>query len=142
MKKHIVISAATLLAAAMVLLAGCASIPKVSDPSGVEISVTRMSDSQVRTRFGTGAAGDLNPFVPFGGLLTPQTADYVVLDVTIRAARKANLTFYRASAVDNTGKVVGDLYRWEQFKKLIKDWADPGKDYNQLYDRAMRVYFP
>ncbi len=124
------------------ILAGCATVPKVTDPSGVDISVKAMNLYSVRTYYGTNATGDYNPFIPFGGLITRQDKDYVVLRIHIAAARDAVVSVNRILAEDASGARVAEWYTWPRFKRYIESWQYGGRQQQQLVDRAMRAYLP
>lgn len=123
-------------------LAGCSTIPKISSPSGVDVSVVPLTTVQVRTYYGTNAQGDPNPFIPPGGLLTRQTQDYVVVRIEIAAAKEAEITVGGMTAEDAAGKVVAEAFSWEQFKANLQSWYQPGRDSQIRYNRARNAYLP
>ena len=125
---------------AILSLAACSTIPKVTDPSGVDISVTQLSSSQIHSYYGINVSGDLNPFVPPGGFLSRQSLDYIVLRITVAAARPAEITLERATAVDAAGAQVAKLYTWPEFQSLLERSYSSGRDYQQVYGRARNAY--
>lgn len=129
-----------LLIGLSLILLGCVTIPKVTSPSGVDISVSAMSISQLKRNYGIDVSGDLNPFIPRSGVLTRQRNDFVVLKIDIAANRKAEVSLDDAVARDASGTVVAKLYTWSQFQGMLKQEYTAGRDYQQVYNRAHNAY--
>jgi len=128
------------LVGVLVALAGCATVPKVTSPTGVDVSVSQMSPSTIRSYYGIGVSGDLNPFIPAGGMLHKQKQDFIVLRISVASLRDADVTLDRATARDAQGNDVADLYTWRQFEALLKHDYFQGRDYQQVYSRARNAY--
>lgn len=125
-----------------VALAGCASIPKVTSPTGVDVLVSQMSLPQIRSFYGIGVSGDLNPFLPPGsaGLLHKQKMDFIVLKISVASARDAVVTLDSAVARDAHGNDVADLYTFDQFQSMLQANYQSGPTYQQVYGKARNAY--
>lgn len=128
------------LLALSLTLFGCVTVPKITSPSGVDISVSAMPMSELKSYYGIGVSGDLNPFIPRSGVLTQQRYDYIVLKIEIAANRNAEVALDYAVARDAAGSTVARLYTWSQFRDLLKQEFTAGRDYQQVYDKARNAY--
>ena len=96
---------AFLFAALSLMLGSCASVPKVTDESGVDISVERLTEIQAASSFG-GSPDKPNPYRTPGGLLMGKPNEFVVCKVKVNAVRDATVFLVKAEAVDLSGTSV------------------------------------
>jgi len=131
--------AAVVLAGA---LSGCAGVPKVVDPSGVDLSLSRLTERQMLALYGAGTDDDPNPYVTPGSLLSSSDAEYIVLRLDVVAARRALISLNEVTARDDSGKQLATLYTWPDFKAWLKSWSMDDKVLNIEYVKAESSYIP
>jgi len=133
------------LSALALALSSCSTIPKVTDPSGVDVSVTQMTPGEISASYGfdTGDTGDnINPYLARTGYLTRQTLDFIVLQLKITAAVPAKVYLYRWSARGPSGNEVAALYSRDALRTQIDAWNQPGRGLQQANDTIRRSYLP
>ena len=124
-----------------VLLAGCSTLPRVQDPSGVDVSVTGLTDQKVRIYYGQGGPFEPDPYLPSGQLLTSNNP-FVVLGIELASIRKAFVTLDGAEAKDSSGTVVARLSSKPDFLDLLQRQSTDEQLLNQLGVKVERTYFP
>jgi hypothetical protein len=129
--------ACMMLAIASLALFGCASVPV--DPSGVDVSVKVMKESEVANRFGSQDAGK-NPFLVPGSIFTVNKDDFIVLQFSFNSSRSADFSLYKASASDEQGKPVARLFPWDEFDQYLLDWKEDDKETADKRNVAARNY--
>jgi len=123
------------------IFAGCQSVPKVQDPSGVSISVVPLTDNQVMMYYGQGAPFEPDPYIAPAMILSSHWS-YVVLRVEIQSMRKAFVTLSDAVARDATGAVSLNCPTSRIFLSLLRQESTDDQLLNQLATKAERTYFP
>ena len=124
-----------------VLLAGCSTLAKVQDPSGVDVSVTGLTDQKVRIYYGQGGIFEPDPYLPSGQLLTG-SIPFMVLRIEIASLRKAFVSLDDAEAKDSSGTVVARLSSKPDFLDLLGRQSTDEQLLNQLDIKLERTYFP
>jgi len=130
----------TFMAALVVI--GCQTVPKVSDPSGVDVTVTGLTDQKVMIYYGQGAPFEPDPYIPPSLLLSGHTDAYVVVRIEVASIRKALITLDDAQAMDATGTVVAHLLRKADFLDLLRRQGADEQLLGQLDLKVERTYFP
>ena len=130
-----------LCCAIAVLLAGCSTLPRVQDPSGVDVSVTGLTDQKVRIYYGQGGPFEPDPYLPSGQLLTPGNP-FIVLRIEIASIRKAFVTLDDAEAKDSSGAIGARLSSESEFLDLLRRQSTDEQLLNQLGVKVERTYFP
>jgi hypothetical protein len=124
-----------------VVLAGCSTLPKVQDPSGVDVSVTALTDQKVQIYYGQGGPFEPDPYLPSGQLLT-SSDPFIVLRIELASLRKAFVSLDGAEAKDSSGTVVARLSRVPDFMDLLRRQSTDEQLLNQLTIKVQRTYFP
>jgi hypothetical protein len=104
-----------------ILLAGCVSAPKVSDPSGVDISVVRLTSDQALMSFGA-APTDANPYRTPGGMMMGYPHELIVLRFTVVAAKKAQISIDGITATGSDGSDVAKYYYIDDYTNYVTSW--------------------
>jgi hypothetical protein len=126
-----------------VLLAGCSTLPRVQDPSGVDVSVIGLTDQKVMMYYGQGGPFDPDPYLSSGQLLTTSGNNpFVVLRIQLASIRKAFVTFDDAEAKDSSGAVVARLSSKKDFLDLLGRQSADEQLLAQLGVKVERTYFP
>ena len=123
------------------VMAGCQGLPKVLDPSGVDVAVTGLTDQQVMIHYGQGAPFDPDPYLAPNMLLSGH-ASYVVLRIEINSIRNAFITVNNAEAKDAGGTVVARLSSKRDFIGMLIQQSTDDQLLTQLQVKAERSYFP
>lgn len=124
-----------------VLLAGCSTLPRVQDPSGVDVSVTGLTDQKVMIYYGQGGPFEPDPYLTSGQLLTSSNP-FIALRIEIASLRKAYVTLDDAEAKDSSGAVVARLSGKSDFLDLLRRQSADEQLLNQLDIKVERTYFP
>lgn len=124
-----------------VFFAGCSTLPKVQDPTGVDVSVIGLTDQKVRIYYGQGGPFEPDPYLPSGQLLTSNNP-FVVLGIELASIRKAFVTLDGAEAKDSSGTVVARLSSKPDFLDLLQRQSTDEQLLNQLGIKVERTYFP
>jgi len=125
-----------------VLLAGCSTLPRVQDPSGVDVSVTGLTDQKVMMYYGQGDTSQPDPYLPSGQLLVTSSNPFMVLRIELASIRKAFVTLDDAEAKDSTGTVVARLSSKPDFLDLLRRQSTDEQLLAQLGVKVERTYFP
>jgi hypothetical protein len=126
-----------------VLLAGCSTMPRVQDPSGVDVSVIGLTDQKVMMYYGQGGPFEPDPYLPSSQLLTTSGNNpFVVLRIQLASIRKAFVTLDDAEAKDSSGAVVARLSSKPDFLDLLGRQSTDEQLLNQLGVKVERTYFP
>jgi hypothetical protein len=133
---------AALSCLAGLVLAGCSTLPKVSDPSGVDVSVAGLTDQKVMIYYGQGGPDDLDPYIPANPLLSGSHDALVVLRIELASIRKGFVTLDDARATDASGTVVARLYSKRDFLDLLGRQSTDEQVLTQLNVKVERTYFP
>jgi len=120
-------------------LAGCASSPKVSDPSGVDISVEKLTPGQALMSFGS-LPRDPNPYRTQGGAIMGFPNELIVLRFTIVAAQKAMVTINSITALDSKGTSVAKYYYIDEYSSYIGTWQSAVTA--QMVQKVQDTYVP
>ena len=124
-----------------VLLAGCSTLPRVQHPSGVDVSVTALTDQKVMIYYGQGGPFEPDPYLASGQLLT-RSDPFLVLRIELASIRKAFVTLDYAEAKDSSGTVVACLSSKPDFLALLLRQSTDEQLLNQLSIKVERTYFP
>jgi hypothetical protein len=127
------------LAVLCAALAGCASVPKVADPSGVDLSIHSVSESEATLRFGANES-DGNPYLTPGGILQINKDQYVLVELKINADKPAHLEIYSIVARDAEGKEIAHFFEWNDFVAYIDDWKIDSRSGDMQRAAASRNY--
>jgi hypothetical protein len=136
------VKAALLACLAALFLAGCATLPKVSDPSGIDVSVTGLSDQKVMIYYGQGGPNQPDPYIASYQLLGGSNDAYVVIRIELASLRKASVTLNDAVATDSSGNVVARLSSKRGFLGLLRQKSADEQLQTQLGVIVERTYFP
>jgi hypothetical protein len=102
----------------IIILGGCASAPRVSDPSGVDISVVRLTlDQAMMLSFTDGP----NPYQAPGGLIS-HPDEFVVLRFVVVAAQKAEVSVDSITALNPDGGRVAKYVYIDGLSDYINSW--------------------
>lgn len=110
-----------LLVVVLISLWGCASIPPISDPSGVDVAANILSDEEIRIAYGLD--DQTNPFMTPRGVLVPKTNEFIVLKLKVRAAKPASFTLVSLRAITAEGTAVARFYDVREFCDFWKAWS-------------------
>ena len=124
-----------------VVLAGCSTLPKVQDPSGVDVSVTGLTDQKVQIYYGQGGPFEPDPYLASGQLLTSSNP-FVVLRIELASIRKAFVSLDDAEAKDSSGTVVARLSSKPDLLDQLRRQSTDEQLLNQLILKVERTYFP
>ena len=124
-----------------VLLAGCSTLPKVQDPSGVDVSVTGLTDQKVQIYYGQGGPFEPDPYLSSGQLLTSGNP-FLVLRIEIASLRRAFVSLDSAQAQDSSGAVVARLSSEGDFIEMLGRQSTDEQLLRQLGVKVERTYFP
>lgn len=111
---------ASLGALFVIALSACSTVPVVHDPSGVDVTVTPLTQNQAKVYYGIGIPYNPNPFLPESGIVS-QKYDYIVLRIQIAALHATTVGIVSANAVDSKGTIVARLYDRRSFTQITKD---------------------
>jgi hypothetical protein len=114
-------SVIVLMLVMLITLGGCASAPKVNDPSGVDVSVLRLSpDQAMMLSFVDGP----NPYQVPGGVFT-HPHEYIVLRFEVVAARKGQVSINSIVALGPDDASVARYDYLDDFCGYIASWNSP-----------------
>ena len=125
----------------VVLLVGCSTLPKVQDPSGIDVSVIGLTDQKVQIYYGQGAPFDPDPYLASGQVLTPGTP-FLVLRIEIASLRKGLVSLDNAEVKDSSGAVVARLSSKEDVLAMLGRQSTDEQLLRQLTVKVERTYFP
>ena len=124
----------------VLLLAGCAGLPKTKDLSGVDVGVALVSQREALGTFGTRM--DANPYLAPGGGIMGHAAEYVVVRFDIAAARDATFHVNEISAKAPNGASVAQLFAEDDFASYVARWTDDESLAKKLSVNVQRTYLP
>ena len=127
---------------AVVALLACASLPKVLDPSGIDLNVTALSDRMVMVYYGQGGPFSVDPYLPITGFMIGKQFSYVVLRIQLVSLRKSHISLIDARATDSDGKVVARLHSRQDFEALIRSQTADEQAIGRLDTKVDQTYFP
>lgn len=135
-------SVAALSCLAALVLVGCATLPRVQDHSGVDVSVTGLTDQRVMIDYGQGFPFEPDPYIPPNQLLAGSHDAYVVLRIEVASIRKSFVRLDGAAATDSSGTVVARLFSKREFLNLLARQNTDEQLITQLGVMVERTYFP
>jgi hypothetical protein len=109
---------------ALLVLVCCASAPRIIDPSGVDVSVSRLTPDQALMSFSATPA-DPNPYRTPGGLLMGYPNELVVLRFDISAATQSPVAINAITATGNDDSRVARYFYIDEYAKYIAGWQLP-----------------
>jgi hypothetical protein len=124
------------------VLVGCAGLPSVHDPSGVDISVTGLSDRQVFVYYGQGGPFEPDPYIANSALFAPEKHQFIVLRIEIASLQKTTITLNSATARDENGAVVARLYSKREFLALLKSESVDDQQLSAFNLKVEQTYIP
>jgi hypothetical protein len=128
--------------AVALVLAGCSTLPKVTDISGVDVSVTGLTDQQVMIHYGQGGPFEPDPYIHGNQILSGDNRAYVIVRIELPSIRRAFVTLDGVQAVDSNGTVVASLYSKREFLDLLRTQGTDEQLLTQLHIKIERTYFP
>ena len=128
--------------AAALAVTGCQTLPRVEDPSGVDVAVRGLTDQKVMMYYGQGGPFEPDPYLPPNLLLSGGHEAYVLIRIEITSIRKGLVTLDDAQATDSRGAVVARLYREKDFLDLLRRQKADEQLLGQLSVKVERTYFP
>ena len=120
------------------ILAGCASVPKVSNPSGVDVSLRALSEVQVEQRFGS--IDGYDPYITPSTIVNANPDQYIVVELTIAAAKEARISVFSLVAKDADGRKFAHFFQWDDFAAYLDGWKEDAHAGQMLTAKAARDY--
>jgi len=122
------------------LIVGCAGVPKVTDPSGVDINVVSLTEREVLGRFGMTTDG--NPYVAPGAAVMGTPGEYIVLRFDISASHEGIFHLNRIDALGPDSKPVATAFERDGFASYAPKWTDDESLAKKLSVNVERTYLP
>jgi len=118
---------------------GCASVPTVSSPSGVDVSLQAISEIEAEQRFGTLNSGS-DPYVTPGSFVNVNPDQYILVELNIAAAKEAKISIYSIVAHDTEGRELAHFFQWNDFVAYIDGWKEDAHTGQMQTAKAARDY--
>jgi hypothetical protein len=130
----------------LLAFAGCASVPVVHDPSGVDVAVTGLSENLVMMYYGQGGVGEPDPYIAASGLLSgllpSQKQDFVVLRIEIASLIQTHVDIYDVGVKDAKGADAARLFTKQEFLELLRSQSLDDQVLNGYKLKLDQTYFP